>query len=164
MFNSKCNAYKVGPTGPQGIQGVKGDTGATGSTGATGPQGPRGYTGGTGPVGPTGPQGATGPQGPAGSTSYTANSATYDSSNWHIHTYLAKIANGYIPAYKDSSHNIGMSFDNLGLTVPLFVIDGNKYHIVPNNLGSQTDNKICNMWIEFGTSPWRLCMSIYHKP
>ena len=36
MFNSKCNAYKVGPTGPQGIQGVKGDSG---DTGPTGPQG-----------------------------------------------------------------------------------------------------------------------------
>ena len=54
MFNSKCNAYKVGPTGPQGAKGDKGDTG---STGPTGPQGAKGNTGATGPTGVAGPAG-----------------------------------------------------------------------------------------------------------
>ena len=53
-LNSKCLAYKVGPTGPQGVKGNTGNTGPTGATGGTGKQGPTGATGSRGLQGPTG--------------------------------------------------------------------------------------------------------------
>ena len=156
-LNINTKKYQVGPTGAKGATGPTGPQGAkgnTGSTGATGPTGPQGAKGATGPVGPTGPQ---------GSTSYAANSAIYDDSGWHLHSYLSKINDGYIPAYKDTSHNVGISYNNTsGLTIGCLIIDGIRYHMVPNNLGSQDNNTLAKMWIDFSTNPWRLCMTIYH--
>ena len=97
------------------------------------------------------------------------NICSWINNNKASYIALEKISNGtdrigYINAYNDDTHHVGISWRNylVTQTIPALIIDGNKYDIVLNNRDTDDNYKIANIVPEINESyGWRIHFSIY---
>ena len=69
---------------------------------------------------------------------------------------------GYLNAYKDDIHHVGISFDTyMDNTVPAIVIDDYKIFSLPNNLRNDVRGRIVDFYVDYNTSPWQLTIKVY---
>ena len=69
---------------------------------------------------------------------------------------------GYINAYKDDIHHVGITYENLlDDTVPAIVIDDYKFFLVVNNLRNEVRGHIVDFYVDYNTSPWQLKLQVY---
>jgi len=74
----------------------------------------------------------------------------------------AREGKGYINACNDNTHHVGITFENYNHnTVPVIVIDGAKYPLVPNNEKKRNRSIITNLYVDFSVSPWKLVVETY---